>query len=300
MNSLTVFAPAKVNLTLDILGRRPDGFHNMEMVMQSVSLEDTITLELGKPGGIRAESDFHFLPNGKENLAVAAALKFRAATGQRWRDLRIIIGKKIPVCAGTAGGSSDAAAVLRGLNALTGAALDSSALQALAAEVGSDVPFCILGGTALAKGRGEVLSPLPPLPPCWIVLCKPRFSISTPTLFRAWDSGKRLRLRPDTRGMLHALSHGDLVQAARRVYNVFEAVLPPHQRREIEEIKNALVQAGALSAGMSGTGPTVLGIFPGEEPARQAVSTMKDTYREVFLTCPIPPAQLPVFSQYRV
>ena len=164
MSSLTLSAPAKLNLTLDILGTRPDGYHEMEMVMQSVSLCDEIHLHLGFPGGIRAESRLRFLPNDKGNLAVAAAVAFRQATGQSWTDLRISIEKRIPVCAGTAGGSSDAAAVLRGLNLLTNAGLSLQDLARIGAAVGSDVPYCVLGGTALAQGRGETLTPLPALP----------------------------------------------------------------------------------------------------------------------------------------
>ena len=150
MISLTLPAPAKINLTLDILGARPDGYHEMEMVMQSVSLCDTIRLDLGFAGGVRASSGLQFLPNDKDNLAVAAALAFRKATGQTWRDLLITIEKRIPVCAGTAGGSSDAAAVLRGLNELTNAGLSPQALAKIGEEVGSDVPYCVLGTTALA------------------------------------------------------------------------------------------------------------------------------------------------------
>ena len=286
MSPLTLQAPAKINLTLDILGTRPDGYHEMDMVMQSVSLCDEITLDLGSPGGIRAESGLRFLPNDKGNLAVAAALAFRRATGQTWEDLHIGIRKHIPVCAGTAGGSSDAAAVLRGLNDLTGAGLDREVLARIGLEVGSDVPYCVLGGTALARGRGEILTPLPSLPPCHIVLCKPAFSISTPALFQAWDKKKR-RLRPDTNGMLEALAQGDLVGVGRRMFNVFEGVLNPQQRREIESIKNALIQAGALGAAMSGSGPTVLGLFDREDLAGEAVRQLRETYDEVFLTQPV-------------
>lgn len=286
MISLTLPAPAKINLTLDILGARPDGYHEMEMVMQSVSLCDTIRLDLGFAGGVRASSGLQFLPNDKDNLAVAAALAFRKATGQTWRDLLITIEKRIPVCAGTAGGSSDAAAVLRGLNELTDAGLSPQALAKIGEEVGSDVPYCVLGTTALAGGRGEALTPLSPLPPCWIVLCKPRFSISTPALFRAWDRGKR-RLRPDTKGILLALEAGDLVEVARRMFNVFEGVLPPTQQREIESIKTALLTAGALGAAMSGSGPTVFGVFREKALAESAVALLREDYEEVFLTEPL-------------
>lgn len=293
MSLLTLSAPAKINLTLDILRARPDGYHEMEMVMQSVSLCDQIRLDLGFPGGIRVESGLRFLPNDKSNLAVAAALAFRRATGQRWRDLRISIEKRIPVCAGTAGGSSDAAAVLRGLNVLTEAGLSPEELAKIGEEVGSDVPYCVLGTTALAQGRGETLTPLPPLPPCWIVLCKPHFSISTPALFREWDKKKK-HLRPDTKGVLAALAQGDLLGVARRTFNVFEAVLPPHQRREIEAIKNAMIQSGALGAAMSGSGPTVFGIFDQEALARQAQQVLAEDREAVFLARPLPAPPVPV------
>lgn len=286
MQTLTLSAPAKINLTLDILGLRPDGFHEMNMIMQSVSLEDTVTLTLGAPGGIRSRSNLHFLPGDHKNLAVSAALAFRAATGQTWADLSIDIHKNIPVCAGTAGGSSDAAAVLRGLNTLTGAGLSPQALAELGASIGSDVPYCVLGGTALAQGRGERLTPLPPLPPCSFVLCKPAFSISTPVLFRAWDKQKR-RLRPDTQGVLRALEQGDLAGIGHRLFNVFEEVLAPMQRRDIERIKNILIQAGALGATMSGSGPTVLGLFDQEALAQQALTQLKALYQEVFLVQPV-------------
>ena len=286
MSSLTLSAPAKLNLTLDILGTRPDGYHEMEMVMQSVSLCDEIHLHLGFPGGIRAESRLRFLPNDKGNLAVAAAVAFRQATGQSWTDLRISIEKRIPVCAGTAGGSSDAAAVLRGLNLLTNAGLSLQDLARIGAAVGSDVPYCVLGGTALAQGRGETLTPLPALPACLFVLCKPRFSISTPALFREWDK-KRRHLCPDTKGTLAALAQGDLLGIARRTFNVFEGVLPPHQHREIEAIKNTMIQAGALGAAMSGSGPTVFGIFSQASQAQEAWAQLREDYDEVFLAEPL-------------
>ena len=282
MNQLTLSAPAKINLTLDILGARPDGYHEMEMVMQSVSLCDEVTLHLGFPGGVRAESGLRFLPNDKSNLAVAAALAFRRATGQTWKDLRISLTKRIPVCAGTAGGSSDAAAVLRGLNRLLGLGLPPERLEAIGARVGSDVPYCVRGGTALAEGRGEVLTTLPALPDCHVVLCKPAFSVPTPELFARLD-GCRIRRRPDTAGLLAALAAGDLAGVARRMYNVFEDVLPERRGAEVQRIKNALVQQGALGASMSGTGSTVFGLFDREEAARRAYELLQESYRDTFL-----------------
>lgn len=286
MRSLTLSAPAKLNLTLDILGSRPDGYHDMRMVMQSVSLADRVTLEPEPSGVVQADTGLGFLPRDRKNLAVSAALAFYEALGQQAPGLRIALEKNIPVCAGTAGGSSDAAAVLRGLNQLTGAGLSPEALAEIGARVGSDVPYCVLGGTMLAEGRGEILTPLPPLPPCTIVLCKPAFSISTPVLFQAWDRQKR-RLRPDTDGLIAALEAGDLTGIARRVYNVFEAVLPSNQQREIDRIKNALIQSGALGAAMTGSGPTVFGVFDREDLAAEAAAQLSEQYSEVFVTVPV-------------
>ncbi len=150
----------------------------------------------------------------------------------------------------------------------------------------------MLGGTALAQGRGETLTPLPALPACLFVLCKPRFSISTPALFREWDK-KRRHLRPDTKGTLAALAQGDLLGIARRTFNVFEGVLPPHQHREIEAIKHTMIQAGALGAAMSGSGPTVFGIFSQASQAQEAWAQLREDYDEVFLAEPLVQNSIP-------
>ncbi|NCB63339.1 MAG: 4-(cytidine 5'-diphospho)-2-C-methyl-D-erythritol kinase [Clostridia bacterium] len=275
-------AYAKLNLTLDVLGKRPDGYHDLRMVMQTVDLSDAITLEFGGEG-VRAASNLGFLPTGEKNLAAAAALRFAEATGKETGGLLIHMEKSIPVCAGLGGGSSDAAAVLRALNGYFGAGLSPRELALMGERVGSDVPYCVLGGTALAEGRGEVLTPLPTLPTCDVVLCKPKFSISTPELFARLD-GVRLRHRPDTEGVLAALSAGDLGGVGRRLFNVFEEVLPVRIRDEIVAIKGVLVEQGALGACMSGTGPTVYGLFSDGEAARRAYEVLKGQYRDVFLT----------------
>ena len=186
-------ARAKINLTLDILRRREDGYHDMQMVMQSVTLADRLTVTPARGAEGQAASDLRFLPTGNKNLAQVAAAAFREAVGLGG-EVDVDIQKRVPVCAGLAGGSADAAAVLRAMNRLSGAGLSPDRLAEIGARAGSDVPFCVLGGTALAEGRGERLTPLPPLPPCRIVICKPPFSVSTPQLFR------RVNVRKNRRG----------------------------------------------------------------------------------------------------
>lgn len=273
-------AYAKLNLTLDILGRREDGYHDLQMVMQSVDLCDELTVTPASGEG-RMSTTLSYLPCDGRNLAQQAARAFRERTGSELR-VDIHIQKRIPVCAGLGGGSSDAAAVLRAMNELTGAALTPRELAEIGGAVGSDVPYCVLGGTVLAQGRGERLTPLPALPPCHVVVCKPSFSVSTPQLFTAADR-VRLHLRPDTPGMLQALEERDLAGAARRLYNVFADVLPPQRGKEIQDITGSLLGCGALGACMSGTGPSVFGLFDDPAAARSAYTQLAGAYQDTFL-----------------
>ena len=279
---MEIQAFAKLNLTLDILGKREDGYHDLRMVMQSITLADTLTLEENQGEGLRVSANLRFLPTGEKNLAAAAALRFWEALGREQEDLDIRIEKRIPVCAGMAGGSSDAAAVLRALNQRAGDPFSPKELARLGERVGSDVPYCVLGGTALAEGRGEILTPLPALPSCWVVACKPDFPISTPELFAQADRVK-LRRRPDTAGLVAALEAGDLGGVARRMYNVFEDVLPARLYTRVAEIKNDLIQCGALGANMSGSGPTAFGLFDRLEAAQEARACLAQRYRDTFL-----------------
>lgn len=280
-------ANAKINLTLDILRRREDGYHDLQMVMQAVTLADALTVAPAQGAEGTAASDLHFLPTGGKNLAQMAAAAFRAAVG-RGDEVDVSIRKHVPVCAGLAGGSADAAAVLRAMNQLTGAGLSPAELAKIGEKVGSDVPFCVLGGTALAEGRGERLTPLPPLPLCHIVICKPPFSISTPQLFSRVNVRKILR-RPDTAGVVAALESGDLAGVARRMYNVFEDVLEHRRLAEINEIKGVLIDCGALGASMSGSGPSVFGLFQDRDRAQDAWDRLRESYRDVFLCQPAGP-----------
>lgn len=275
-------AYAKLNLALDVLNRRPDGYHEMRMVMASVDLCDR--LEFSQEGsGVRVVSNLPFLAGDQNNLAAAAALRFQERTGCKVEPLVIRLEKRIPVCAGMGGGSSDAAAVLRYLNRAFGTGLSQEELSRLGEQVGSDVPYCVMGGTALAEGRGEQLTPLPPLPGCIFVLCKPSFGVSTPMLFQELDR-RRTRCHPDTKGLLDALAAQDLQGVARRMYNVFEEVLPQRWAMRVGEIKGVLMDSGALGAAMSGTGPTVFGLFDDEALAQNAFRRLREEYEDTFLT----------------
>ena len=286
MPALDVLAYAKLNLSLDVLEKRPDGYHEMRMVMQTVDLCDRLRLETGTGKPLSMRSNLGFLPGNERNLAAAAALRLAEDTGADCGGLSITLDKTIPVCAGLAGGSADAAAVLRGLNQLAGLHLPPERLEEIGAKVGSDVPYCVRGGTALAEGRGEVLTDLPPLPSCHVVLCKPAFSVPTPELFARLD-GVRIRRRPDTAGLLSALAAGDLAGVARRMYNVFEDALPPRRAAEIQRLKTELIQQGALGACMSGTGSALFGLFSDGETARRALAALSQLCPTCFLARPV-------------
>ena len=277
-------ARAKLNLTLDILGKRPDGYHEMRMVMQSIDLADVVTVSGSSEPGFQISADLPYLPRGEGNIAYKAASRFFAETGLTPPGLMIQIQKRIPVCAGMAGGSSDGAAVLRVLRRTYTPELPDNRLEEIAALVGSDVPYCVRGGTVLAEGRGECLTDLPALPPCWLVVCKPACSVSTPELF-AQVRVKKLRCHPDTAGLLAALEHGDLEGVARRMYNVFEDVLP-RKYAQVFEIKSALLELGAMAASMTGSGPTVFGLFRDRTAAEKAGEILLTQYPAVFVCQP--------------
>lgn len=279
------YAFAKLNLALDILGKRPDGYHDLRMVMQSIDLADEILVSPRTDAAISAVSDVAYLPKGDGNIAVKAASAFFAETGLPPVGLAIEIKKQIPVCAGMAGGSSDGAAVLRILRQSFAPELSAESLEKIGASVGSDVPYCVRGGTVLAEGRGERLTDLPELPPCWFVVCKPACSISTPELF-ALVRVKKLRCHPDIAGMAAALRRGDLEGIARRMYNVFEDVLP-RKYHQVFEIKSALLELGAMASSMTGSGPAVFGLFSGRTSAESAAEALARQYPAVHLCRPV-------------
>ncbi len=279
-------AYAKLNISLDVGARRADGYHEMNMVMQTVKLCDELSVSTTEDGQISARSNLRFIPNDERNLAVKAARVFLDAAEISGQGLLLTLHKRIPVGAGMAGGSSDAAAVLRLLNRMYEDRFTRSELEKLAEQVGSDVAFCVSGGTALARGRGEILEDLPPLPDCRIVVCKPEFSISTPELFKKLDSAP-VRHHPDTAGILKALGDGDLRAICRRMYNVFEDV-GDRRMRTVAQIKSRMLDYGALGSIMTGTGSAVFGVFTEEAAADKAAEELRGEYRFACVTEPMP------------
>ncbi len=265
---------AKLNLCLDVGEKLSDGYHAVRGVMQSTDFCDEVSLTPGE-GPWRVQSDLSYLPTGETNLAAQAALLFRQATGLGPAGGLITLKKRIPVCGGYGGGSSDAAAVLRIMNRISASPLSWAELEELSLPLGADVPFCIRGGTALAEGKGEKLTPLPDLDGRALVLCRPDFSCSTPQLFKALDA-RKIRLRPDVAGMVRAIEEGDTAGAARRLFNVFEEVLPRKQGDTVREIKDQLLGAGALGAAMTGSGSGVFGVFADAARAGEACKTLRE------------------------
>ena len=282
VRSINIPAYAKLNLTLDILGKRPDGYHEMQMVMQTVSLHDDVTVALTDGKGITCRVDGAALPCDERNLAVKAARAFCEAM-DFGGSIDIALIKRIPSEAGMAGGSADAAAVLRALRELVSPTLTDERLEQISASVGSDVPFCIRGGTQLAEGRGEKLTVLKPAPRFFVAVCKPDFPISTPALFARVD-GVTITDRPDTDAMLSAIECGNADALYENVSNVFEQVLPETQRARIEEIKRALAENGALCAAMTGSGSAVFGLFREEDACRSACRALQSERVMTFCT----------------
>ncbi len=277
-------AYAKLNLSLDVVSKMPDGYHDLKMIFQSVSLHDSVEIDINDSGKISVMSNLGYLPGDASNIAARAAKAFFDVIGSDC-GAEIRLYKRIPICAGMGGGSADGAAVLRALNRHFDYPLDTEKLISIGRDIGSDVPFCIIGGTVLASGRGDVMTELPPIPDCDIVICKPQFSISTPTLFKRIDC-RKIRFRPDTDGLVSSIEAGELREIARRVFNVFEDVLTK-ERDGIEHIKSALHQQGAVGAAMTGTGSAVFGIFDSRERAERAYNELSGQYRECFITKPV-------------
>ena len=278
-------AYAKLNLTLDVLAKREDGYHDIKSVMQAISLRDDIEIDIGtgKPWNILCDKDH--IPTDESNLAWKAAKLFFETTGKDPDGIEIRITKRIPVEAGLGGGSADAAAVLRALNRHYDMPLSLPALAELGAQVGSDVPFCVLCGTAMVEGRGDRIRRLPDLPDCIFVVCKPDFSVSTPVLYRKLDE-KTIGKRPDHQAMESALLAGDLEKVVTSVYNVFDPVVT-EEHLELNYIKSVMNSYGGVGMQMTGSGSAVFGICSNFENAAVICNMLKDNYPQVYIAKPV-------------
>ena len=285
MTTLYEGAFAKLNLTLDVLGKREDGYHDIKSVMQAISIRDDIEIDVGtgKPWCLKCDKEG--VPTDERNLAWKAAKVFFDAVKQDPDGLEIRITKRIPSQAGMGGGSADAAAVLRALNRHYEYPFSVGALAELGAQIGSDVPFCVVCGTAMAEGRGEKLRKLADMPDCIFVVCKPQFSISTPDLFRKIDE-KEIAKRPNHQAMESALLAGDLGKIAENLCNVFDPVVT-EERLELNYIKSIFNSYGAVGYQMTGSGSAVFCIVPDFEFAAVICNMLKDNYPEVFIAKPV-------------
>ena len=283
MDRLELKALGKINLGLDVLGRRENGYHDVRMVMQTVYLYDRIIMKKSKTPGIRLETNLYYLPVNENNLAYQAAQmlmdEFHMEEG-----VSIQLDKHIPVAAGMAGGSSNAAAVLFGMNRMFSLGLSQKELMERGVKLGADVPYCIMRGTVLAEGIGEILTPLSPMPKCYVLIAKPAVSVSTKMVYEKLDSHE-IEDHPDIDSILAGLKAGDLKKVAGSMDNVLERVTVDAYP-VIDRIKKMMIKEGALNAMMSGSGPTVFGIFEEKATARKAADAIRDARltKQVYVT----------------
>ena len=276
---------AKINLGLDVLGKREDGYHEVRMIMQTIRMYDQLDMRKSVEPGIHLTTNKKYIPVDENNLVWRAA-KLMMDTCGIIEGVSIHLHKVIPVAAGMAGGSSDAAATLVGMNRLFHCGLSKEKLMELGVQIGADVPYCVLRGTALAEGIGEKLTVLPPMPDCWILIGKPGISVSTKYVYTTLDLNTDT-VHPDIDGMKKALEDGNLYGITERMGNVLQDVTIPAYP-EVERIKEQMKTLGAVNAMMSGSGPTVFGIFDNEEKAQKACQKLRESgsCQQVFLTVP--------------
>ena len=274
---------AKINLGLDVLGKREDGYHEVRMIMQTIRMYDQLDMRKSVEPGIHLTTNKKYIPVDENNLVWRAA-KLMMDTCGIMEGVSIHLHKVIPVAAGMAGGSSDAAATLVGMNRLFHCGLSKEKLMELGVQIGADVPYCVLRGTALAEGIGEKLTVLPPMPDCWILIGKPGISVSTKYVYTTLDLNTDT-VHPDIDGMKKALEDGNLYGITERMGNVLQDVTIPAYP-EVERIKEQMKTLGAVNAMMSGSGPTVFGIFDNEEKAQKACQKLRESgsCQQVFLT----------------
>lgn len=282
-DSVTVKSPAKINLTLDIVGKRNDGYHFMKTIMQSVSLFDNVTVTLNKSEKTTIHCNNKNVPCNEKNIAFKAVNEFLAFTGKRINGIDIDIDKNIPIKAGLAGGSADASAVIVALDYLFETGLKKHELCEIGVKVGADVPFCIIGGTAVAEGIGELITPLPSLDKCFLVLAKGTEGISTAEAFKKIDDLVIVK-HPDTNGMIAAIAVSSISEFAPRCMNVFEAIT---NLEDVSNIKNIMLHHNALSATMSGSGSAVFGIFEKKKYVSSCIDELEKHYDFVKLCYPV-------------
>ena len=283
MDKLELKALGKINLGLDVLGKRENGYHDVRMVMQTVYLYDQIWMVKTKEPGIRLSTNLFYLPVNENNLAYRAAELLMKEFGIQ-EGIKIILDKHIPVAAGMAGGSSNAAAVLFGMNRMFSLGLSQKELMDRGVSLGADVPYCIMRGTVLAEGIGEKLTPLPPMPRCFVLLAKPSISVSTKMVYEKLDSHE-IAKHPDIDGIIEGLKGRDLLSVAACMGNVLEKVTV-EAYPVIDEIKEVMKKQGALNAMMSGSGPTVFGLFDDKKKAKKAAFKIREMQlaRQTYVT----------------
>lgn len=283
MDQLSLRAMGKINLGLDVLGKREDGYHEVRMIMQSVRVYDRLILTKKKEKGISVKTNRAYLPTDESNLVYKAA-KLLMDEFNIDEGIDIDLKKYIPVAAGMAGGSSDAAAVLHGMNRMYGLGLNQEQLMKRGVTIGADIPFCIMRGTVLSEGIGEILTPLKSAPQCHVVIAKPGISVSTKHVYEAYDAATDI-VHPDTDGMIKAIEVGDLKGLASRLSNVLENVTG-NDYPVIGELEHYMQSHGALGAIMSGSGPTVFGLYDDENKARETYEGLKATHmaKQLYLT----------------
>lgn len=273
MDKLELKAYGKINLGLDVIRKRSDGYHDLDMVMQMVDVYDDVILTRIEGAEIVVRTDTAVLSNGKDNLAYMAAKMLMDEFGID-QGLEITIRKRIPIAGGMAGGSSDCAATLTGVNQMFDLGLSTEELMERGVRLGADVPYCILGGTAIARGIGDILTPLPTPPKCHVIIAKPPVSVSTAFVYGNIKPDK-IKKRPDIDGMVSAIRTQDLYKLAKSLYNVMEDITVP-QYPIIQEIKMVMLNNGALNSIMSGSGPTVFGLYDDKGKAEQTVELLKE------------------------
>lgn len=283
MDHINLKARAKINITLDVTGVRDDGYHELKMIMQTVELYDGVYIKKIEKPIIKLKSNLEWLPKDERNLAYRAAVLIREKYGIK-EGVYIELRKAIPVAAGLAGGSSDCASVLYGMNKLFDLGISRKTLAEIGLTLGSDVPYCLMRGTALAEGRGEILTRLPSFPKAWVVLAKPPMGLSTAAVYKAIDRAKEIS-HPNTEAVIEAIKDKDLHRMALNLSNVLETV-SMEMCPMVGEIKRRFMETGAIGSLMSGSGPTVYGLFESRKIAQSSAETIKEEFglRDVALT----------------